>query len=174
MRIIILVCITLTLAAQEQAFEPIGGAFGIDLGQQFDPTQATAQGELTNGTPMYGFKPTKPYQAFQDYWVLITPRTQQVYAIWARGKFDNAAKASAEADVLMTILTRKYGPQDKDSMAIGDVRVIQQANRSVVVKVDNNFSSAALEARYYAIDLEQLAKEERLQIEAAERDTGGL
>ena len=61
---------------------PISGAFGIQLGEYFNPESAIGTGSLTDGTIMYQFQSEKPFRSFSRYYVLITPKTNKVYSIW--------------------------------------------------------------------------------------------
>ena len=51
----------LILATSAFGVETIGGAFGMKLGDDFNPASALSKSALTDGTPMYQFKPDKPF-----------------------------------------------------------------------------------------------------------------
>lgn len=65
-----------------QAEEKTSDALGIKLGQVFDPAEAVGKAVLADGTPMYQFNPKKKFRSFTNYYVLITPKTHKVYAIY--------------------------------------------------------------------------------------------
>jgi hypothetical protein len=63
----------IAIQASVFATDKIEGAFGMALGQKFDPEKAIGTSSLTDGTPMYQFNPEKPFRSFTKYFVMITP-----------------------------------------------------------------------------------------------------
>jgi hypothetical protein len=75
-----------TLIAGEQ----VEGAFGLKLGEAFEPTThraglhyAPSPGGWLNADDAYEFTPKKPNPAFSNYTVFITPNSHVIYCIEA-------------------------------------------------------------------------------------------
>jgi formylglycine-generating enzyme required for sulfatase activity len=153
----------------------ISEAFGMKLGDVFDPTKALGQSKLEDGTPMYQFSPTQAFRSFTEYYVMITPQTNKIYCIWAQGPFDNPEMAKKEQALVMELLKEKYGDKQKQGLfdSIGDVMRIDDGNRYIITKV-SGFSTATLDIRYYDTELQKLAEQERLKIEATKVNATGL
>ena len=99
----------------------IMGAFGMLLGQKFSPALATSKQEPRGGgLPEYGFRPREPLPNFAEYWVAITPRSNQVFKIVAIGHFESQ-KALEERDRLLAALKEKYGKAVHHKMDFGSV-----------------------------------------------------
>jgi len=128
--------------------EEIIGAFGMKLGDVLNPSFVPTN-SLTDGTPMYNFKPKKCFRGFNNYYVMITPKTRKIYKIWAdcsvefvtadyRGyeisnssnrlewlekNFDlsknNKNIGEKEQDVIISILEGKYGKREKEGLFDG-------------------------------------------------------
>ena len=155
--------------------EKITGAFGITLGQKFDTSTAIGKGSLTDGTPMYQFSPQNPFRSFKRYYVLITPKTNKVYAIWGIGDMENNEIAKNEQAVIITILQKKYGKEQEQGLmaSMYDARTIDQGNRYVMVKT-SGITDVTIDIRYYDKALEKLAEKERIEIEAGKANSSGL
>ena len=165
----------LLVTSSALAIDKIDGAFGKMLGDTFDLATAIGTSALTDGTPMYQFRPNKPFRSFNSYYVLITPSTHKIYAIWALGPVGNTETGKKEQALLMQILVDKYGPLDSTGFAdtMGDAKHITQGNRTVYTKI-NGFTNTTIDIRYYDADLTGLAERERLAIEAKKVDSSGL
>lgn len=159
----------------EDAPETIKGAFGMLLGSTLKESQVLGTSELTDGTPMYQFEPTSPYRAFQAYYVMITPKTHQIYSIWGIGETETSGKAENERDVLLEILSKKYGKVDEDSFGgvLNGAKSITAGSRQIIVKA-GGFSNGEIEIRYYDNDLRDKAEKERIEMEASKVDASGL
>ena len=171
----ILLVATAAVACAQPTTERIEGAFGMKLGDVFDPAKATGKGSLTDGTPMYQFAPQKPFRSFKRYFVMITPKTNRIYSIWGIGDFENTPTAQKEQALIMEILKQKYGDKKKEGLleAMTDAKQIDQGDRSVMVKV-SGMMDVTLEIRYYDDTLKDVAEKERLEIEAKKVDSSGL
>jgi hypothetical protein len=157
------------------AEDKLDGAFGIGLGQFFDPESAKGTRSLTDGTPMYRFIPENAFRSFSNYYVLLSPKSKTVYSIWGIGEIDNTEKCKKEQELIMTILGGKYGSVDDQSFsaAIYDTKTISQGNRNVLTKC-SGFSNVSIEIRYTDYDLKELAEAERLELEVLKVDSSGL
>jgi hypothetical protein len=164
-----------TFANAEESISRIEGAFGISLGQTFEPANAIGESALTDGTKMYQFSPEKPFRSFKRYYVLITPKTNKVYSIWGLGDFENTPTAKKEQALIMEILKNKYGEKEKEGFmdSLSDVKRVDHGDRSILVKI-SGMVDITMDIRYYDDELRNLAEEERLQIEAAKVDSSGL
>lgn len=163
------------VASSVQAEEKILGAFGVELGQVFDPSGAIGKGSLTDGTPMYKFSPKKKFRSFSTYYALITPKTHKVYSIWAIGNMENDPSCKKEQALIMAILQKKYGKIEKDQLFsnIYDVKQIDQGNRYVLTKC-SGFVDVSLDIRYKDKKLETIAENERILLESEKVDSSGL
>jgi len=163
-------------ASAAHAEEKIVGAFGMKLGDTFSPLSAIGKSSLVDGREMYQFPPQNPFRSLTRYYVLITPTTNKIYSIWGIGVAGNLAKWKLEQDVLMELLTQKYGPPNKANIfdSLHDTKEISQGNRAVLTKVTGFGEDATLEIRYYDHDIEKIAEKERLASEAKKAGGGGL
>lgn len=153
----------------------ISGAFGINFGCKFDTEFSLGEHALTDGTPMYLFKPKSKFRSFSRYYVIITPKTHQVYSIWGRGDVENTQTGQKEQAVILSILEKKYGKR-KDSGIVGslyDAESIVKGDKSIMVKV-TGFIDTTLEVRYYDDTLKALAEKERIEIESSKVDDSGF
>ena len=155
--------------------EEITGAFGINLGNNFDPSSAIGKRELTDGTPMYPFSPKKNFRSFSRYYVLITPKTQKVYSIWGIGSMENDPTCKKEQQLLMAILQKKYGKKEKKDLfsSLYDTEMIDQGDKFILTKC-SGFTDVTIDIRYKDQKLEKLAENERIKLESEKLDSSGL
>lgn len=156
-------------------FSKIEGAFGLKLGEIFDPSSAVDTGKLPDGTPTYEFNSATPFRSFDHYYVLITPTTHKIYSICAMESFDNQETAQKEQAVVMEMLKGKYGPESPQGVSdtLENAEVIEQGNRRVGAKV-NGFTDVTLVLLYNDGDLEKQAEQERVAGEVQGTDKTGL
>ncbi len=105
------------------------------LGCKFDPNFAVYKSSLTDGIPIYRFIPVKPFRSFSRYYVMITPESHQIYKIWAIGDIENIGKGNKERDLILTLLEKKYGKQEKDRLfeALSSSRTITRKTKRIEV-----------------------------------------
>ncbi len=104
----ILVLILLTMfAVQAFATKPIEGAFGIELGGKF--TTRAKQPSYRSGFKFFRFEPVRPLAPFENYEVLVTPKTSLVAGIAASVRMENLAKCRRARDDVAKTLRRKHG-----------------------------------------------------------------
>ncbi|MGA3164256.1 MAG: hypothetical protein ABSD77_08715 [Verrucomicrobiota bacterium] len=155
--------------------DKIEGAFGKKLGDVFYPASAIGTSKLTDGTPMYQFSTTNGFRSFKTYYVMITPTTHKIYSIWGIGPVENTEAGQKEQAVVMELLKKKYGVEEKQGIfdTMGDVKRIDQGNRYIITKL-TGFMDVTIDIRYYDSDLEKLAETERLAAETKKADDSGL
>ena len=153
----------------------ITGAFGIELGQTFNPKEAIDKGLLTDGTPRYQFNPKKKFRSFSTYFVLITPKSHQVYSIRGIGNMENDSTCKKEQALIMDILQKKYGNVEKDQLfsSLYDIKLINQVNRHVLTSC-SGFVDTHLYIYYKDKKLEKQAEKERIILESEKIDSSGL
>ncbi len=178
--LLILLLLNVLFIANTHGEQKIMGAFGIQLGDYFDTSSAIGTGELEDGTPMYQFSPEKKFRSFDDYYVLITPKTHKIYGIWGIGTAENSQKCEKEQALIMDLLKKKYGVKEKEGFfdPVTGAKNIDQGNRDVTVKCsgfrDMSFVDMSINIRYYDRELKKLAEEERLEIVGSKVDDSGL
>ena len=125
---------------------------------------------------MYGFKPDKPFRSFNTYYVLITPTTHKIYAIWGMGKVANPESGKREQELIMQLLTEKYGKEDAPGPMdeMNNLKHISNGDRHVLTKVVGFVGPATIEVRYHDGELAKLANQERLSLEGKKVDSSGL
>ena len=155
--------------------EKIIGAFGIELGQVFNPSSAIGEASLTDGTPLYQFNPEKKFRSFSDYYVLITPQSNKVHTIWATGNFENDPTCKKEQELVMAIIQKKYGEAEKDGLISNmyDVKQVVQGKKRIITKC-TGFTDVSLDIRYKDMELNEIADKERILIESEKVDSSGL
>ena len=170
-----LIIVLLSISSICLSQDPNSAAFGIRLGSNFDVTSSIGSNLLTDGTPMYKFKPENSFRSFSRYYVLITPKTKKVYSIWGIGDIDSDAKCKKEQDLVMAILVKKYGEMDDQGLmsSLYDSKTISQGDKSVSTKC-SGFSDVTIDIRYYDHELKTLAEKERIELESEKLDSSGL
>lgn len=147
---------------------PIVGAFGAKLGDQFDPKQAIAKLPLPGGGLMYEFTPDKESTIFKKFYVLIAPRTNKIYSVWAVGQAGPSVKVKSDQAELLELLKKKYGESKKEGAflyPLPDLIRYDQGSRSLIVKVHDRGGSYSLDITYLDAKLEKEAERERRDLE---------
>jgi len=162
-------------AKQQTTQSIIEGAFGKKLGESFDPNEAIGKNDLKSGEIMYQFLPEKPFRSLKDYFVLVTPKTNKIYAIFATGPIGSQQAAKAEQDLIVDILQKKYGKTDEQGFAemLGDIKRISQGDRYISIGF-SGIIDVDIWVRYVDHALRQSAEKERIELEGAKVDSGGL
>jgi len=165
----------LSISSSVSAEEKITGAFGLELGQTFTPQDAIGKGSLTDGTPMYQFSPKKKFRSFSTYYALITPKTNKVYSIWGIGNMENDPSCKKEQALVMAILQKKYGKEEKEQLfsSLYDIKQVDQGNRYILTRC-SGFGDVSLDIRYKDKKLEKQAENERIILESEKVDSSGL
>ena len=101
MKLLFATFVGVLVASSAFAADAIEGAFGLKLGDIFDSSKAISKSSLTDGTPMYQFRPEKPFRSFSSYYVMITPTTHKIYAIWGIGSVQNTESGKKEQAIVM-------------------------------------------------------------------------
>ena len=161
----------------------ITGAFGLKLGQVFEPKYATG----TNQTPEsmtrkgesikiemvgYNFKPRPPLPHFERYEVGVTPCSNYVYRIAVCADFDSFSAAREEQEKLLAALQEKYGKAAFGSQTNGVYRswsyTITQGTREVWLSLSMDTDPISLFLDYEDAALHSQAKWEQAAIDAAD------
>ncbi len=155
------------------AAEPVTGAFGIQLGQKFDPSRADRD-VGPNGVMMFRFEPQAPYPKLTHYYVMITPKSRLVYGIVARGEIEDEEDREREAKILRDFLYKKYGIMDRIDQSQWNI----MGNRERQVVVSSNSPELMSQLQLIYLDsalLKLLSVESRPEnINQAAPDFSGL
>jgi hypothetical protein len=157
----------------EQGGASIDGAFGMKFGEVFDKTKSTGKRSLTSGEAVWQFAPSKPFKWFQSYFVLLTPKTGKIYAIWGKGQELESAVVDDQAKVLLAILGKKYGVEGKRMLFSSGTKTIEKGGKTIILKQDG-FLKKSLEIRYIHDSLSKQAEKERVELESSKLDDSGL
>jgi hypothetical protein len=155
--------------------DKIESAFGLKLGDVFNPASATGKHILADGSTAYHFVPQNPLPSLKLYFVLITPTTNRICSIRAIGPAASVQAGKMQQAMLMDLLTRKYGPPEKESASSSrlNAKLINQGTRSVMTLVAGS-PDVTLEIRYGDGDLYGLAERERLLTKPTKVNDAGL
>lgn len=155
----------------ENASKGIEGAFGIKLGQVFDPSSALGVKDMAG--PYYRFKPVGPVAPLNEYFLRITPKTHKVYEIEASWKFRDKAAGINAFSALSSTLEKKYGPLE---MASEDNHLfrVRKSDDKILMLTMSDANEGTLQVQYTDIALTVAAGQERREIQAAEAKAGGL
>ena len=163
----------------------IVGAFGLKLGQVFDLKYATKTNTFTSLTSVggelvrlsvthYGFRPRVPLAHFLHYSVEVTPRSNLVYSISATTDFlrvEPEFSVPDERDKLLSVLKQKYGPAttkpDDDNKYVR-YRIKQDTREVVLSETELNDKTAYLHLDYTDDALQEQAKQEQVELDAAD------
>jgi len=156
------------------AVSAIKGAFGVKLGDKFTLT-AIGRENLTDGIPFYKFSPVNPYDKCDSYYVHITPTTKIIYSIVAQGEMKNDAACTNEQNVLMELLTKKYGSTQGRSFfnALRDAERIAQGDREIYIGCTGS-DNTTLRIVYTDHKIGKQAEEESTILGAAEEKTDDM
>jgi len=156
------------------AQEPITGGFGLNFGQIFN-TEDSDYPALRSGKDFaYVFEPSQPYEKFDTYFAVVTPITHIVYGIGAVGKTE-FSDCKPDMDVLVSILSEKYGQlSDDSSYSIDPKKQLQKGRKLISVKCNMGFDEATLEIQYKDDSIAKLAEEERIELESKKVNKDGL
>lgn len=151
------------------------GAFGKQLGDVFDPATAIGRSELTDGTPMYQFAPSEKFRSFERYYIMITPKSHKIYAIWAVGAVENTGVGEKEQAVIMSLLEKKYGKPKEEGLfdSMMGAKQLHQGDRYIIVKV-SGFVDVTIDIRYYDKKLTEITEKERIELEVEKIDDSPL
>jgi hypothetical protein len=175
MKFNVLLVILLSISFNSIAEEKITSAFGLSLGDKFDINSSIGESALTDGTPLYLFEANKKFRSFANHYVMLTPKTHKVYAIWGIGQIENTPSCKKEQALVMAILQKKYGKPEKGGLTASfrDIKSIDQGNRSVLTKC-SGYSDVTIEVRYTDKKLKDAAENERIIIESEKLDSSAL
>jgi hypothetical protein len=172
MKFKVLLLIFLFASFNSIAENKISSAFGLSLGADFDIKSSTGESSLTDGTPLYLFEASKTFRSFNNYYVLVTPKTQKIYSIWGIGEFENTPSCKKEQALIMAILKSKYGEPNKKSKK-REIQIISQDNREIMTKC-SGYSDVTIEIRYTDKALQLIAEDERIVLESEKLDSSAL
>ena len=154
------------------------GAFGVNFGSVYTPPERESKyntGTLTTGEKIYFIGAPKKFRKFEDAILLITPKTHKIYAIWSKAKFDNKDQARAEYQIVSGLLQKKYKINPKTRLNLdGDACAFDFYVCEIYLCADTFLDNSTVEIRYTDSKLEKLAKQERLEIEAAKSDNSAI
>lgn len=166
-----LLSLTIVTAMSATAAEKIQGAFGIKLGDVFDPTGKNA---LEIGPVVgYRFFPTNAFRSFTNYYVEITPISHRIWRISACGYPPEGRSCAEEKQLIFHILKAKYAARD---LYLGDedMRVtigsISTGDRTVRVACVEKYEGGAISIAYDDMAILALCEKERRILEKANLD----
>ena len=153
----------------------IVGAFGIKLGQRFDPSYATftnksletisIKGEVfVFYQPVYGFNPKNLAENFVGC-VVVTPRSNIVCKIGASANFESAAPALAEYRKLVAVLQHQPGRASFISDKDGQTTTVRRDRRAVELRYSFSTNLSFLSISYTDDALNRQAKWEQVQLD---------
>jgi hypothetical protein len=159
-----------------QAVDKIGTAFGMNLGDSFDPASAVRNAGEIDGLPRYAVSVTNCPECSTNfnYLVQATPAGKKIFSISAFQIVTNMDTAEKAQDALMEQLQAKYGPADapqkidKSSDGFTDLTIIKsitQGDRSIKITAQALFTMVSLEVTYADDSLKNLAGRELLREE---------
>ena len=76
-RLFLLVILGFSLTAVSAGNEQISGAFGLQLGDEYDTQGAYGKKSKETGLISYSFRPKKEFRTFREYEVALTPITKK-------------------------------------------------------------------------------------------------
>ena len=153
-----------TYDAHDQRAVPIEGAFGLKLGAIFDTSGGGLEGSA-DPILRYTFVPTNTFRSFVKHSVHVTHNEHKICRISAMANFNSRSEAELELDILMKLLSSKYGPEwrfPKEGQP-GGLRAIRQKNRSIVAGVQTSSAGGHVIIAYNDESLQKLAEREGIR-----------
>lgn len=111
------------------------GAFGINFGEKLSNLKVIEKLSLTSGKPLYKVQAPSPLKnTLEEYYVIVTPKTQEVHTIWGDTYYQRSerAKCQVNKDNIVSLLENKYGNSkpatdfnvyDDRKIEVGDVSI---------------------------------------------------
>ena len=165
---------TIIVAAIYAFADPISGGFGIKLGDTFDPKQAVKVTKTTSGEPLYGVRPPKKVKYFDQYYVMITPKSHKIREIWGIGRYAKREECMKDFETLSILLSKKYGELKKPAIiSMDEILSTSDGDRSVSIRC-SGMMSYHLYLKYISEKLNDLAAQERAEMETKKIDTDAL
>ncbi len=163
--------------AEEKAKPVPTGAMGVKFGAIFTPPKEINESntiKLPNGDLAYKYKTPIKFRDFKHVLLLITPKTHKVYAIWAYAAFDSATKAMGEYETVVSLIEKKYQVRpDFIPNPRGKACGLYFESSDIAMFVYTR-QYRAIELKYTDRKLAKIAKEEKLELEAAKSDNSAI
>ena len=153
--------VAVVLLSGAVAAEKIEEAFGLKLGQVFDPT-APEVGETGKGQSEYAFTPNPPNPMFSTYVVCVSPVSHVVYRIAAKGEAPDVPSYEKMYDRVAAVLNNKYG-----SAPYGAASVLQSPRLISLESTTKPDKKIAYTLSYSDAGLEQQARDEQKTLDQA-------
>ena len=106
---LVLTLLALFSSAAAGAEEGPTGAFGFELGAHFDANSALSVDITPQGHASYEVAAPQPYRTFDQYNLVVTPRSHRIAIISAQRTFGNAAACLQEREAIAAELRDHYG-----------------------------------------------------------------
>lgn len=151
------------------------GLCGVMFASKFQSKSASPAGTLTDGRPFYAMSLENYFMEFKDVSVLITPKTELIYAIWMSKSFERGDLAEAEMEKVKAVLEDHYKCQvTKQRFTLDPTYVFKFNNATITLRAKRLFSSGAVEIIAVDDKLQKQAEEEAKEIAIEKTDTSVL
>lgn len=159
--------------------QQINGAFGLQLGDEYDTQRTYGKKSKETGLIFYSFSPKKKFRSFTRYAVSLTPITKKILSINALAVFRNSSDCENEMDLISPILAEKYGEPIKteDAFDLNNTTVLieqREIGREIVLKCSRLRSNVKLDIFYSDNNLKSLSEQEYKDLERKRLDDSGL
>jgi hypothetical protein len=148
------------------AGDTIGDAFGMRLGDVFDPASSIGASKATNGTVLYQFTRNKTafpgFDGFDTCYVMLTPSSHKIYSILGVSSVTNKESGLAKQSIFMGMLRLKFSnkPELDKLVNAGDVQSIDQGSRHVISRVTEE-AGGKIELEFLDSNLQKTADAEK-------------
>ena len=157
--------------AKKNLTQLCGIVFGT-VGKSDVPSKNSRLGDET----MHFVKVQKKFMNFNDYYVLLTPKTKKIYGIIMCSTFKNADEAKKYFHLVKAVLAKHYNMKGEVNI-YGKWHDFIFDNGQITVRYDSGFSNYSVEIRAYSSEYEELKKQEEKSVNTGDVqnvDTSGL
>ena len=177
--LLVLLIVGFSLEAVSAGNEQISGAFGLVLGDQYDPKRSYGKKSKETGLTLYSFRPKNNFRSFTKYAVSLTPSTKKIFLINAIAVFRNSSDCESELDLMSSMLEEKYGQPIKttDRFDLNNTTVLidqPEHGREILLKCSRLRSNVKLDIFYSDNNLKSLSEQEYKEIERKRLNDSGL
>lgn len=151
------------------------GAFGINFGSKLSELNILKETTLTNGNPLYRVQPPSPMNLLDTYYVLVTPKSNEVYEIWGDKDYsrEERAKCKTDKNSILALLENKYGEFKRPQFTYGDIKEIEIDNVAINIDCRNSLNDN-LSLRYQDLTILDKAEKEAKELTIETTDSSML
>lgn len=151
-------------------------AFGYKLGESTNTSNLKKIATKTHAGDEYSFSPDNLYGVFNDYRIRVTPKTNRVFFISAKGEVKNRAECESEFGAVSSVLDKKYGKGTENLAAqmAGIKQLRYKGSNGRIVVQCLKVLQYEISVNYISDKVEKAAISERGELKSSSRNNSVL